>query len=656
MIQILRAPAPGSNPPLCRLEYLEGAPLLEATDDVSKRRNAAWAAGGEVRDDYRTVEANAAGLLVKRLEQLKRELTTSLVAASDFRRFQINALLADVDRLLEQTRIEMLQIGREAYTAGAELGTAHAEEPIKAAGFTVTLPSGLDPVLVTHAFDNTADLLTESVQQFRTRIATNVRRIAVAGAGFSDGMLELARGLDAAGLDNAAYRAERIVRTELGRTFNGATFARMLELSERVPAMRKIWIRTRDGRTRDTHQDAGRRYARGNGIEIAKPFAVGAVLMRFPIDPLAEPPGKQAARETIMCRCNAATDFDPVALAADATARVRLALGGPVLPTPEPAPQPAPAPKPKAPRKPTTKKPFDPAKLRGKLLAAMDKQNNEARAQRSIWEDLEGRLYTARSNERAAAPGSKDADLWKAVRERLQADYDVAFNKWRAIRDGQLEAARKLIAVPKADRPDYRLEFQAARPEDGIKPADKKRYAAALKAFQSFVGTKSTGANFGGYRNGNILINLDEQKNQRASMTNGKWLGSRHVMNAVRYTSERTIVHELGHTLEFDDQRILDAAIAFRDRRTTGPIRKMSEILPGSGYRDEEVGKEDKFRSVYAGKVYKWSAGGGTNYNQEYATEIVSLGVEWLYAEPEQFAREDPDYFDFMLKLLRGIY
>lgn len=652
MIQILRAPAPGRNPPLCRLEYLEGAPLLEATDDVSRRRNAAWAAGGEVRSDFRDAEETATGLLVGRLEHLKRELTVSLVGASDFRRFQLNALLADVDRLLEAARRELLEIARQAYNQGAVLGTAHADQPIEAAGLKVTLPSGLDSVLVTHAFDNTADLLTETMQQFRARVTTNVRRIAVAGDGFASGMLELSRDIGMAGLDNAAYRAERIIRTELGRTFNGATFERLLELASRVSALRKIWIRTRDERTRDTHADAGVRYARGRGIAIAELFSVGSVRMRFPIDPQATPPGKRAARETIMCRCNAATDFDPIALAADTTARVRLALGGPVLPPrpePEPAPVPVPASKPRAPRAP---KAFDPAKLRAKMLAALDKTNAEALSQRATWEDLEGRLYTARSNQLAAVPGSKDAELWTAVRERLSADYDVAFNKWRALRDETLKIARKAVAVPKAYRPDYRLEFMTDRPEWGVKPADRKRYAEALKAFQSLVGTKSTGANFGGYRNGDMLVSLNEDKNQRASMANGKWLGTRHVMNAVRYTSERTIVHELGHTLEFDDQRILDAAIAFRNKRTAGnPLRKLSDITGDKAYKDEEVAKDDKFRSVYAGKVYTHKGLPG-----EYATEIVSLGVEWLYAEPEQFAREDPEYFDFMLKLLRGIF
>jgi len=653
MIQILRAPAPGRNPPLCRLEYVDGAPLLEASDDVSKRRNAAWAAGGEVRSDYRDAEANATALLVARLEQLKREMTVALVGASDFRRFQLNALLADVDRLLQSARADLEQIARQAYSQGAALGTAHAEQPIEAAGFKVTLPSGLDPVLVTHAFENTADLLTETMQQFRSRVTTNVRRIAVSGDSFASGMLELSRDIGLAGLDNAAYRAERIVRTELGRTFNGATFARLLELAERVPALRKIWIRTRDSRTRDTHADAGNRYARGKGIAIAEYFTVGPVLMRFPIDPLAEPPGKQAARETIMCRCNAATDFDPVQLAAETAERVRLAVGGatpdPVLPpAPEP-PAPKPAPKPRAPRvpKPKTPKPFDPAKVRAKLIAHFNQRRDE---RGELWlkvdqarteiDTVRGALY----NSGITVGPARRAELLQRIRDAEDRYRKLSDEASKHSRDTET-MARKILAVPAADRTKYRLTFARIPGATALTAADKKRYAEALKAFESFVGLKSTGEKWGGYKNGEIVVRIDDA-NTRASISDLSRFGSRHQMNARDTTSARTIVHELAHTLEFDDPRVLRASLDFIARRTAGEsYQKLSKITGNTFYKDDEIAKPDKFISPYIGKDY-----GGQ------ATEVISMGVEHLYAEPERLAREDPDYFDFMLRVLRGIF
>lgn len=348
---IIRAPRFDPNPPIGRHEW-EPDDLVarEADAETERRIRAAAAAGGDVRATFHDAEASAVADLGSRLEQVRRELTVALVGASDFRRFQLNALLSDVDRLLDAARRDITNASQKNYQRASELGQAHADEPLRAAGVIVHLPSGLDPVLVSNAFDNTADLLTETMQQFRTRVATNVRRVATSGDAFSTNMLDLARQIGAAGLDNAEYRAERILRTELGRTFSGSTFDRSAQLASRVSAMRKIWIRTRDRRTRDTHTETGIRYARGKGIPIDALFQVGAARMRFPIDPQAAPPGKVAARETIMCRCNMAVDFDPAALADQTRQRVSVAVGRPLAaPEPPAAPSPVPAPRPSTP-------------------------------------------------------------------------------------------------------------------------------------------------------------------------------------------------------------------------------------------------------------------------------------------------------------------
>jgi hypothetical protein len=36
------------------------------------------------------------------------------------------------------------------------------------------------------------------------------------------------------------------------------------------------------------------------------------------------------------------------------------------------------------------------------------------------------------------------------------------------------------------------------------------------------------------------------------------------------------------------------------------------------------------------------------------ATEIVSMGIQLLFNDPVSFAESDPDYFEFMLRSLRG--
>jgi len=45
----------------------------------------------------------------------------------------------------------------------------------------------------------------------------------------------------------------------------------------------------------------------------------------------------------------------------------------------------------------------------------------------------------------------------------------------------------------------------------------------------------------------------------------------------------------------------------------------------------------------------------GRRVKKIIATEIVSSGVEYLYLDPLEFARTDPDYFEFIVNLIRGI-
>jgi len=72
---------------------------------------------------------------------------------------------------------------------------------------------------------------------------------------------------------------------------------------------------------------------------------IGTALLRFPIDPQAQPQGRIAAGATIMCRCNGFIDFDLADFAAYSAKQIQTALGGPLPagPKPQPVPQPGPS-------------------------------------------------------------------------------------------------------------------------------------------------------------------------------------------------------------------------------------------------------------------------------------------------------------------------
>lgn len=104
-----------------------------------------------------------------------------------------------------------------------------------------------------------------------------------------------------------------------------------------------------------------------------------------------------------------------------------------------------------------------------------------------------------------------------------------------------------------------------------------------------------------------------------------------------------TWIHEVGHAFEYNSPGVYRAAKDFLARRTVGEVpQKLSKLQPGLNYRKDEIARPDKFKSPYMGKLYP------------DATEIVSMGIEWLYKDPYGFAVEDPEYFELIVNILRG--
>jgi SPP1 gp7 family putative phage head morphogenesis protein len=107
----------------------------------------------------------------------------------------------------------------------------------------------------------------------------------------------------------------------------------------------------------------------------------------------------------------------------------------------------------------------------------------------------------------------------------------------------------------------------------------------------------------------------------------------------------RTIAHEITHVLEWGIPGAYDAAVAFRERRTAGESWQSLNKLAGPGHRSGEVAKPDKFLHPYIGKGYPPS---------HRTTEVLTMGIEYLYAEPERLLLEDPDLFRLLLTVFGG--
>ena len=117
-----------------------------------------------------------------------------------------------------------------------------------------------------------------------------------------------------------------------------------------------------------------------------------------------------------------------------------------------------------------------------------------------------------------------------------------------------------------------------------------------------------------------------------------------------RYDGVKTVIHEMGHWIEDNNERLENAAVGFL--LTQGgdhPIRPLSEITDNESYDPWEVAYDGAFERDYSGKVYY-----NPSTDDYKATEVVSMGLEQLYTDPVQFARTDPEHYTFMIALLSG--
>lgn len=129
----------------------------------------------------------------------------------------------------------------------------------------------------------------------------------------------------------------------------------------------------------------------------------------------------------------------------------------------------------------------------------------------------------------------------------------------------------------------------------------------------------------------------------RARMGSGRCnYGNKTIQLFENYLTKGTVVHEVGHYLEDVVPGVHKAANYFLEDRTRGEEwQRLSDLAPNRGYDPDEWAKPDKFLSAYMGKSYP------------DATEIVSMGIQYLVEDPQLLATKDPEYFDFILGIIQ---
>lgn len=113
-----------------------------------------------------------------------------------------------------------------------------------------------------------------------------------------------------------------------------------------------------------------------------------------------------------------------------------------------------------------------------------------------------------------------------------------------------------------------------------------------------------------------------------------------------------TAIHELAHHIEGDHPIILEFSKRFISRRSRGGAPERLLDLTGEHYEPHEITLSANWStrggSHYVGKFY------GPSLRQSVATELISMGLERIYNQPDTFFREDSDYFLFLLLTLQS--
>ena len=207
--------------------------------------------------------------------------------------------------------------------------------------------------------------------------------------------------------------------------------------------------------------------------------------------------------------------------------------------------------------------------------------------------------------------------------QNLRADFKQAHNEFVRTAEEALERMRAVLAVAEP------VAFNVTRPVGS--DTFNRVVEAGVAAFNKLVSNPAL--------KGKTLRvrEIKERANYFANQIN---------INAANEV--RVVVHEMGHWLEDSDPEVLRRVVEFFERRTKGEkSQRLKDLFPKSNYEEQETTLVDHFLHPYMGKAYR--IGGG----QIYATELVSMGLEWMYADPSGLAAADPELFDLIYEIAR---
>lgn len=233
----------------------------------------------------------------------RKRVVQDLQNAKGFDEFFLPELNAAINQTVENMRAEMQEIVDEELGASWDAGQDSVNVPLNdVLNVQVNVPR-LPDTLFNAIAASTAELVTDVTTQTRNVINTQVQFGVTGVLRPFEVQKEIERALRTQkedvngkpGRRSVAAKAERIVRTEMNRTFNVANHETMNEAGNLIPDLKKEWLTVGDDRVRDGVNSQGN-HVKLNG-EVRKMNERFSNGLRYPLDPSGPP------EEVVNCRC-----------------------------------------------------------------------------------------------------------------------------------------------------------------------------------------------------------------------------------------------------------------------------------------------------------------------------------------------------------------
>lgn len=226
------------------------------------------------------------------------------------------------------------------------------------------------------------------------------------------------------------------------------------------------------------------------------------------------------------------------------------------------------------------------------------------------------------------ATGRRDREKYE-IAIAAQTTYNQTVKQFRALEVAERDRMVRILALPNEMR---------GNPADVVIPGYNASYRKSVTEASSLV---------------SLLVHRDIMPT--GIKVNGVRGNRAYYQNSIRAihinkdTSVSVIVHEIVHDIEYSHPDVSSKTKAFLAKRANGEQPKQLRSLTGvKAFRRDEVAYEDEWKkrggSHYMGKVY-----------ERASTELLTMGIERMLADAKSFAEKDPEYFRFMLEILRRV-